>query len=184
MIYWQLFLAFFIPNIVGYGGGPAIIPLIENEVVGTYGWMTHQQFAETLALGNALPSPIATKMAGYIGYAIAGVGGGRCAGHRWPFATADDCGAGHTVPLPQLDQGQVDEPVGQARGDGADGWADLEFPAGRRRYLWLVAHPDHWRSGSAAAAEDPCPSCTGGVPWPRLWRAIAGLSPAFRFIHP
>ncbi|GEN24334.1 chromate transporter [Halomonas cupida] len=75
MIYWQLFLAFFIPNIVGYGGGPAIIPLIENEVVGTYGWMTHQQFAETLALGNALPSPIATKMAGYIGYDIAGVGG-------------------------------------------------------------------------------------------------------------
>lgn len=75
MIYWQLFLAFFIPNMVGYGGGPAIIPLIENEVVGTYGWMTHQQFAETLAIGNALPSPIATKMAGYIGYEIAGIGG-------------------------------------------------------------------------------------------------------------
>ncbi|ALM51990.1 chromate transporter [Halomonas huangheensis] len=75
MIYWELFLAFFIPNIVGYGGGPAIIPLVENEVVGTYGWMTHQQFAETLALGNALPSPIATKMAGYIGYDVAGIGG-------------------------------------------------------------------------------------------------------------
>ena len=75
MIYWQLFLAFFIPNIVGYGGGPAIIPLIENEVVGKYGWMSHQGFAEILALGNALPSPIATKMAGYIGYDVAGVGG-------------------------------------------------------------------------------------------------------------
>jgi chromate transporter len=75
MIYWQLFLAFFVPNIVGYGGGPAIIPLIENEVVGNYGWMTHQVFAETLALGNALPSPIATKMAGYIGYDVAGASG-------------------------------------------------------------------------------------------------------------
>jgi len=75
MIYWQLFLAFFIPNIVGYGGGPAIIPLIENEVVGRYGWMSAQGFAETLALGNALPSPIATKMAGYIGYDVAGVPG-------------------------------------------------------------------------------------------------------------
>jgi len=75
MIYWQLFLAFFIPNIVGYGGGPAIIPLIENEVVGRYGWMSSQGFAETLALGNALPSPIATKMAGYIGYDVAGVPG-------------------------------------------------------------------------------------------------------------
>ena len=80
MIYWQLFLAFFIPNIVGYGGGPAIIPLIENEVVGTYGWMTHQGFAETLALGNALPSPIATKMAGYIGYRVGGVLGAHLSG--------------------------------------------------------------------------------------------------------
>lgn len=75
MIYWELFLAFFIPNIIGYGGGPAIIPLIETEVVGRYGWMTSQVFAETLALGNALPSPIATKMAGYVGYEVAGVGG-------------------------------------------------------------------------------------------------------------
>ncbi|WP_043528301.1 chromate transporter [Litchfieldella xinjiangensis] len=75
MIYWQLFLAFFIPNIIGYGGGPAIIPLIENEVVGRYGWMGAQEFAETLALGNALPSPIATKMAGYIGYDVAGIAG-------------------------------------------------------------------------------------------------------------
>lgn len=75
MIYWELFLAFFIPNIIGYGGGPAIIPLIEAEVVGRYGWMTDQGFAEILALGNALPSPIATKMAGYIGFEVAGIGG-------------------------------------------------------------------------------------------------------------
>ncbi|WP_447527993.1 chromate transporter [Vreelandella sp. TE19] len=75
MIYWELFLAFFIPNIIGYGGGPAIIPLLEAEVVGRYGWMTSQGFAETLALGNALPSPIATKMAGYIGYEVAGIAG-------------------------------------------------------------------------------------------------------------
>ncbi|MBZ0330120.1 chromate transporter [Halomonas sp. ANAO-440] len=75
MVYWELFLAFFIPNIIGYGGGPAIIPLIEAEVVGRYGWMNAQEFAETLALGNALPSPIATKMAGHVGFEVAGVGG-------------------------------------------------------------------------------------------------------------
>lgn len=75
MIYWELFLAFLIPNMIGYGGGPAIIPLIEAEVVGRYGWMSAQEFAETLALGNALPSPIATKMAGQIGFDIAGAGG-------------------------------------------------------------------------------------------------------------
>ncbi|WP_111412947.1 chromate transporter [Billgrantia lactosivorans] len=79
MIYFELFLAFFIPNIIGYGGGPAIIPLIEAEVVGRYGWMSGQEFAEVLGLGNALPSPIATKMAGYVGYEVAGVGGAAAA---------------------------------------------------------------------------------------------------------
>jgi chromate transporter len=73
MIYWQIFLAFFIPNIVGYGGGPAIIPLIEHEVVNRYAWMTVEEFAEVLALGNALPGPIATKMAGMIGFEQGGV---------------------------------------------------------------------------------------------------------------
>ncbi|WMN88503.1 chromate transporter [Vibrio parahaemolyticus] len=71
-LYIDIFFAFFIPNIVGYGGGPAIIPLIEAQVVGQYGWMNASQFAEVLALGNALPSPIATKMAGYIGYEVGG----------------------------------------------------------------------------------------------------------------
>lgn len=73
MIYMQIFIAFLIPGIVGYGGGPASIPLIEHEVVERYGWMTTSEFSEVLALGNALPGPIVTKMAGYIGYEIGGV---------------------------------------------------------------------------------------------------------------
>ena len=75
MIYLHIFLAFFIPGIVGYGGGPASIPLIEHEVVSRYEWMTTSEFSEVLALGNALPGPIATKMAGYIGFEIGGVFG-------------------------------------------------------------------------------------------------------------
>ena len=73
MIYWHIFLAFFIPGIVGYGGGPASIPLVENEVVDRYGWMNVSEFSEVLALGNSLPGPIATKMAGYIGYEQGGL---------------------------------------------------------------------------------------------------------------
>jgi chromate transporter len=73
MIYVQIFLAFFIPGILGYGGGPASIPLVENEVVDRYGWLTVNEFSEVLALANALPGPIATKMAGYIGYQQAGI---------------------------------------------------------------------------------------------------------------
>ncbi|GGH84143.1 chromate transporter [Pullulanibacillus pueri] len=65
---WHIFLAFFIPGIVGYGGGPASIPLIENEVVQHYHWLTVNEFSRVLALGNSLPGPIATKMAGYIGF--------------------------------------------------------------------------------------------------------------------
>lgn len=75
MIYWKLFLAFFIPGILGYGGGPASIPLVENEVVDRYEWLSVNEFSEVLALGNALPGPIATKMAGYIGYEVGGIFG-------------------------------------------------------------------------------------------------------------
>ncbi|WP_226654958.1 chromate transporter [Pseudalkalibacillus hwajinpoensis] len=73
MIYWDIFVAFFIPGIVGYGGGPASIPLVENEVVGRFGWMSVNEFSEMLAMANALPGPIATKMAGYIGFQQGGV---------------------------------------------------------------------------------------------------------------
>jgi chromate transporter len=73
ILYWHIFLAFFIPGILGYGGGPASIPLVENEVVDRYEWLTVSEFSEVLALGNALPGPIATKMAGYIGFQQGGI---------------------------------------------------------------------------------------------------------------
>jgi chromate transporter len=69
----QLFLAFFRVGMLGYGGGPASIPLVHKEVVEKYKWMNDDEFADVLALGNTLPGPIATKMAGYIGYRVAGI---------------------------------------------------------------------------------------------------------------
>ncbi|MBM4764039.1 chromate transporter [Bacillus sp. B15-48] len=73
MVHRQLFLAFFRVGILGYGGGPSSIPLVHKEVVEKYKWMDEDEFADVLALGNALPGPIATKMAGYIGYRVAGI---------------------------------------------------------------------------------------------------------------
>lgn len=73
MIYFQIFWAFFISNILGYGGGPATIPLIRKEVVDYYHWLTISEFSEMLAVANALPGPITTKMAGYIGYQQGGI---------------------------------------------------------------------------------------------------------------
>jgi chromate transporter len=75
MVIWHLFWAFCVANILGYGGGPPSIPLIQHEVVNHYGWMTNQEFGEAFAFGNALPSPIATKLGGYIGYQVAGIPG-------------------------------------------------------------------------------------------------------------
>ncbi len=72
---WQLFLAFGRANIFGFGGGPSVIPLIQQEVVDNFKWLSTEEFTDALAMGNALPGPIATKMAAYVGYKIAGLGG-------------------------------------------------------------------------------------------------------------
>lgn len=68
MMLLHLFWAFFLANLLGYGGGPPSIPLIQSEVVDRYGWLTLKAFGDLLALGNALPGPIATKLAAAIGY--------------------------------------------------------------------------------------------------------------------
>jgi len=69
---FNLFIAFLRVGILGYGGGPSFIPLVEIEVVDNYRWMTTQEFTDALALGYALPGPIATKMAWYVGFKVAG----------------------------------------------------------------------------------------------------------------
>lgn len=73
MIYWEIFKANFIANLLGYGGGPATIPLLEIEVVSRYKWYTVNEFSEMVALGNGLPGPIATKLGGYIGFDQGGI---------------------------------------------------------------------------------------------------------------
>ncbi|WP_041061800.1 chromate transporter [Jeotgalibacillus campisalis] len=68
-------MAFFRVGIFGFGGGPASITLVHKEVVKHYKWMNEEEFSDVLALGNAMPGPIATKMAGYIGYRVGGLTG-------------------------------------------------------------------------------------------------------------
>ena len=68
----QLLLSFAKLGSVGFGGGPAMIPLVQAEVVDHRGWLTNQEFIDVLAAGNALPGPISTKMAVCIGYQTGG----------------------------------------------------------------------------------------------------------------
>ncbi|MFY0761295.1 chromate transporter [Metabacillus dongyingensis] len=72
---WNIFIAFFRSGMLGFGGGPSTIPLVHKEVVERFKWMNDDEFSDVLALGNTLPGPIATKMAGYIGYRIGGYAG-------------------------------------------------------------------------------------------------------------
>ncbi|MGC8874181.1 MAG: chromate transporter [Chloroflexia bacterium] len=72
---WLLFFSFLKVGLLGYGGGPSSIPLVQKEVVEVHGWMAETEFADSLAMGNALPGPIAVKMSVYIGYRVGGVPG-------------------------------------------------------------------------------------------------------------
>ncbi|HWJ76608.1 MAG TPA: chromate transporter [Niallia sp.] len=72
MIIVSIFLSFLLANILGYGGGPASIPLMYEEVVNRYNWLSNTEFSNMLALGNALPGPIATKIAAYVGFGVGG----------------------------------------------------------------------------------------------------------------
>lgn len=47
-----------------------MIPLVQEEAVEGQNWMTDEEFVDTLAMGNALPGPIATKMSFFIGYKV------------------------------------------------------------------------------------------------------------------
>jgi len=66
--YWQIGAAMARTGILGFGGGPSIVPLIRYEAVTRYRWLTDEEFGEVLAIANALPGPIATKLAAYLGY--------------------------------------------------------------------------------------------------------------------
>lgn len=66
-----LAVAFAKVGIFGFGGGPSFIPLIQREVE-ERGWLSREGFLDAFAFGNALPGPIATKLAGYVGYRVAG----------------------------------------------------------------------------------------------------------------
>ena len=70
----RVFWAFAKVGVLGYGGGLTFVPLIRMITVQN-GWMTTEEFADIFAMGNALPGPIATKLAGYVGYRAAGIPG-------------------------------------------------------------------------------------------------------------
>ena len=74
MLYLQLFLSFFKIGLFGFGGGLAILSLIQMEVE-QYGWMTQQEFVDIVAVSQVTPGPIGINCATYVGYTVGGIWG-------------------------------------------------------------------------------------------------------------
>jgi Chromate transport protein ChrA len=72
MIYFQLFYTFFVVGLFTFGGGYAMLSLIQNEVVVKHAWITAQQFTDIVAISQMTPGPIGVNSATYIGYSVTG----------------------------------------------------------------------------------------------------------------
>ena len=89
MIFWQLFVSYLKIGFFGFGGGYAMLSLIQNEVVVQHAWMTNAEFADIVAISQITPGPIAINSAtyvvglavrfdGHVGYTV-----GAQAGNAW-----------------------------------------------------------------------------------------------------
>ena len=72
MIYLQLFITFFKIGLFGFGGGAAMLSLIQFEVVEHYGWITASEFTNMVAVSQVTPGPIGINCATYAGYLATG----------------------------------------------------------------------------------------------------------------
>ena len=71
MLYLQLFLSFFKIGLFGFGGGLAILSLIQHEVE-AHAWMSQQEFVDIVAISQVTPGPIGINCATYVGYTATG----------------------------------------------------------------------------------------------------------------
>lgn len=72
MIYWQLLLVYLKVGLFGFGGGYAMLSLIQNEIVTKHAWLTEQQFTDIIAVSQVTPGPIGINSATYVGYSVTG----------------------------------------------------------------------------------------------------------------
>ena len=76
MILLKLFAAFARVGVLTFGGGYAMIPMLEREIVDRHGWATSEELMDYYAVGQCTPGVIAVNTATFIGYKIAGNIGG------------------------------------------------------------------------------------------------------------
>lgn len=73
---WELYITFFKVGIMTFGGGYAMLPILQREVVENKGWATEAELADYYAIGQCTPGVIAVNTATFIGQKTKGVAGG------------------------------------------------------------------------------------------------------------
>ena len=77
MIYFELFYTFFLIGLFTFGGGYAMIPMIQDQIVGK-GWMTDAQLSDFIAISETTPGPFAINISTFAGSQTAGILGAVC----------------------------------------------------------------------------------------------------------
>ena len=78
MIFWQLFYTFFLIGAFTFGGGYAMLPLVQERVVAN-GWLEPSAILDFIAVSESTPGPFAINIATYVGTEMGGVLGAVCA---------------------------------------------------------------------------------------------------------
>ncbi|WP_310444639.1 chromate transporter [Tissierella sp.] len=68
-----MFISFFKIGAFSFGGGYAMLPMIEEEIIQVHGWLTAVEFIDILAIAEMTPGPIAINSATFLGYKVGGV---------------------------------------------------------------------------------------------------------------
>ena len=77
MIYFELFYTFFLIGLFTFGGGYAMIPMIEEQIVGK-GWMSDAQLSDFIAISETTPGPFAINISTFVGSQTGGILGAIC----------------------------------------------------------------------------------------------------------
>ena len=70
-----IFLSFFKIGLFTFGGGYAMLPLIERELIAKRKWIEQKEFLDLLTLAQSVPGPIAVNTSVFVGYKVRGFGG-------------------------------------------------------------------------------------------------------------
>ncbi|MCR4607872.1 MAG: chromate transporter, partial [Oscillospiraceae bacterium] len=72
----DLFITFFRIGICTFGGGYAMLPMLQRELVDKKGWVTEEEILDYFAIGQCTPGVIAVNTATFVGYKLKKVSGG------------------------------------------------------------------------------------------------------------